>query len=664
MPLVHSPNFLADSPWLERLLERLPAASVAVLGDLCLDAYWLLDTRPTEQSIETGLAAHRVLRQRYSPGGGGNVAANLAALGVGQLETVGVVGPDLFGEELRRQFSARGISTAAIQCGPAGWQTLVYAKPYRDAEELNRFDFGAVQPLAGEVLASVLRALAAAADSCRVIVINQQVPGSWSAEVAPALNQLVASRPDRLFIVDSRDHAHELAGVALKLNLREAARLLGEPSESLGPEDALRIARALEARRQQPIFLTRGEHGLVLAVRGELYDIPGIDLPGAIDSVGAGDAALAALAAAFSVDAAPLDAGALANLAAAITTRKLRVTGTASPSELRAIGPAPDYVHAPRLAAQPRLARFIPGTNVELVSARVPAARFQHAIFDHDGTISVLRQGWEAIMEPMMVRAILGPRAATIDDATHARVVSTVRSFIDRTTGIQTLAQMKGLVDLVREFGFVPPAEVRDEHGYKAIYNESLLELVRQRRAQLARGELSVEDWQIKHARSLLERLRAAGVTLYLASGTDEADVIDEARALGYADLFGGGIFGAVGDLNIEAKRDVLARIVRATGAAGSEIVVVGDGPVEVREARKRGAFAVGLASDEVRRHGLDLRKRTRLIRAGADVIVPDFCHADALLSHLGLEPRAARSSADSRPDPVRRAPEFSQPLR
>ncbi len=633
----HVPTFLADSPWLDQLLVRLPAARVAVFGDLCLDAYWFLADAPSECSLETGLDAHKVHQQRYSPGGAGNVAANLAALGVSHIETIGVVGADPFGDELRRQLAARGLSLTSVNQGPAGWPTLAYAKPYRAGVEMNRFDFGAAQPLGGETLAAVIACLTEAARTCRVIVINQQVPQAWSDEVAPALNRLIAAHPQVLFIVDSRDHARDFSHVALKLNLREAARLLGESAESLGPEDALRLAHTLEARQRQPIFLTRGEHGLVLAVRGELYDIPGIELPGAIDSVGAGDTALAALAAAFAVDADPLEAGTLANLAAAITTRKLRTTGTATPAELRSIGPAPDYIYAPRLALQPRLARYCDHTHLELVSGRVPARPFRHAIFDHDGTLSVLRQGWEAIMEPMMVRAILGIRAATIDDAQHARVTATVRAFIDRTTGIQTLAQMKGLAELVREFGFVPEADVLNEQGYKAIYNDALLGLVRSRRAQLDRGELSPEDWQIKNAQPLLDRLRAAGVTLYLASGTDETDVAAEARALGYADLFTGGIFGAVGDLKIEAKRDVLLRIVSATGAPAEEIVVFGDGPVEMREGRKRGAYTVGLATDEVRRHGIDPRKRTRLIRAGADVVVPDFSQLDTLLDHLRL---------------------------
>jgi rfaE bifunctional protein kinase chain/domain len=635
--MIHAPSFLADSPWLDELLERLPSARVAVFGDLFLDAYWLLDAIPSETSIETGLCAHKVLTQRYSPGGGGNVAINLAALGVKGVEVIGLVGADMFGDELVRQFAARGLPVGNVLRGPPGWQTLVYAKPYKGAVELNRFDFGIGNPPPGDLGRQLLARVEAAASTCPVVVINQQVPGGWTAAMVSGINSLIGRNPRTLFIVDSRNHAGGFPGAALKLNQREAARLLGENGDTVASDDVPRLAAALQERQKRPVFVTRGECGLVLAVDGEMYEIPGIELPGAVDSVGAGDTALAALAAAFAVGARPLEAGALANLAAAITTRQVRTTGVATPGQLRAVGPAPDYVHATRLAEQPRLARHIPGTNLEIVTGRRPKERIRHAIFDHDGTISVLRQGWERIMEPMMIAAILGGRRAEVDDATHARIASAVRSFIDRTTGIQTLAQMKGLVDLVREFGLVPPGDVRDEFGYKAVFNEELLAVVRGRVAQLGRGELSPDDWQVKGARPMLERLQAAGVRLYLASGTDEADAAAEARALGYASLFDGGIFGAVGDLRIEAKREVLERIIRASGGSGGEIVVFGDGPVEMREGRRRGAYTVGIASDEVRRHGLDLRKRTRLIRAGADVIAPDFCQAEAMLAHLGL---------------------------
>lgn len=631
------PYLAGDSGWLEDLLSRLPGARVALFGDLCLDAYWLLDAAADETSLETGLAVHKVQTQRYSPGGVGNVAVNLAALGVSHIELIGIVGEDLFGDELVRQLAARRIPTDGVLRGPSEWQTLVYAKPYRGAEELNRLDFGGGNRFAAEVWPELVARLEAAAGRCPVVIINQQVPTGWAAGVVPELNALIARCPQTLFIVDSRHHAAAFTSAALKLNAREAARLLGEQTPS-PVDEAAHYAEVLARRQGRPVFVTRGEQGLVLAVDGGIYDVPGIELPGAIDSVGAGDTALAALAAAFAIKAAPVEAGMLANLAAAITTRQVGTTGTATPAQLRAVGPAPDYVYSPRLAAEPRLARYLKGTNIELVTGRRPGGRIRNAVIDHDGTISTLRQGWEGIMETMMVKAILGPRQSGIDDSARARVVATVRSFIDRTTGVQTLAQMKGLSDLVREFGFVPAAAILDEHGYKAIFNEKLLAVVRIRLAQLASGELGPENFEIKGARGLLERLNNAGVMLHLASGTDQADVASEARALGYAQLFTGGIFGAVGDLRIEAKRVVLERILGNDGLAGDSLVVFGDGPVEIREGRRRGAFTVGVACDEVRRQGLDLRKRTRLIRAGADIIVPDFAQLDALFACLGLQ--------------------------
>jgi hypothetical protein len=127
-------------------------------------------------------------------------------------------------------------------------------------------------------------------------------------------------------------------------------------------------------------------------------------------------------------------------------------------------------------------------------------------------------------------------------------------------------------------------------------------------------------------------------VKVYLASGTDEPDVIAEAKAMSYADLFEGRIYGAVGDVKVEAKKIVLERIIRENKLSGHQFMTFGDGPVEIRETRKRGGICVGVASDELRRFGLDLSKRTRLIRAGATLVVPDFSQMSTLLRLLQLQ--------------------------
>ena len=220
-------------------------------------------------------------------------------------------------------------------------------------------------------------------------------------------------------------------------------------------------------------------------------------LLGRIDTVGAGDSALAGIAAALAARRGAREAAELGNFAAGVTVQKLFTTGTASPAEVLAIGSDPDYVFEPELAADPHRARFHAGTGIEVVTAGPAGRRFTHAIFDNDGTVSTLREGWERIMEPMMIRAILGEGWRTAEERVHRAVQERVRDYIDTTTGIQTLVQMTGLVEMVREFGLVPADRVLDAKGYKAVYNAELLALVRVRLAKLERGEVAAEDFML-----------------------------------------------------------------------------------------------------------------------------------------------------------------------
>jgi phosphoglycolate phosphatase-like HAD superfamily hydrolase len=197
---------------------------------------------------------------------------------------------------------------------------------------------------------------------------------------------------------------------------------------------------------------------------------------------------------------------------------------------------------------------------------------------------------------------------------------------------------MKGLLDLIREFGIVQDDNILNEFEYKKIYNDELLIMVRDRENKLKSGELSREDFTLKNAVPFLQQLFDKGIKLYLASGTDVEDVKSEAAVLGYDHLFGDRIFGAVGGVKTEVKKIVLDEILDAIGESASDSVVTfGDGPVEIRETRKHGGITVGIASNEQKRFGLNEKKRSRLIKAGADIIVPDFTQSQKLLGLLNL---------------------------
>jgi bifunctional ADP-heptose synthase (sugar kinase/adenylyltransferase)/phosphoglycolate phosphatase-like HAD superfamily hydrolase len=628
---------------LSEILAAARGLRVAVLGDFCLDAYWALDDSCAEKSLETGLVTRAVSRQRYTPGAAGNVVMNLRALGVGRVDAFGVIGADPFGQELRARLGPADHDTDGLVCQATDWETHVYIKPCRGEREESRIDLGVSNRLADATADMLLGHLESRLADYHAVIINEQIACGihHSARFRTALAALVARHPRTLFLLDGRHCNDAYRGTIRKLNDHEALRLCGTEREANEPvlrSEAQAASETLYARWNTPVFITRGARGCLLCGPEGVQEVPGLQIVGRLDTVGAGDSMLAGLAVGLAAGRDALAAATLGNFVAGVTVQKLHETGTATPGEVQTIGSDPDYVYRPELADDPRQANLMRDTEIEVITAAPSGLAPTHAIFDHDGTLSTLREGWEAVMEPVMVQAILGPRASEADEALSRRVVARVREFIDQTTGIQTLTQMEGLVAMVREFGCVADAEVLDAGGYKRMYLAALMNRVRLREARLRRGELAVADLTIKGAVDFIRALHAAGVQLHLASGTDHADVEAEARAMGYAGLFEGRIHGAVDGLRTEAKKRVIERILADIGDAGrARVIAFGDGPIEIRETHKAGGYAVGVASDELRRFGLNASKRTRLIRAGADLIIPDFSQGPRLLALLGI---------------------------
>ena len=624
---------------IREILAKIENVTVAVYGDFCLDAYWMLDPRGSEVSEETGLHARAVARHYYSLGGASNVVANLAALKPKAIQVIGVVGNDIFGRELRRQFNELGVDTTHLVIQHENFDTVTFGKPYLEDVEEPRIDFGFFNRRSLATDQSLLNGIRHALHASDALIVNQQVPGSIANEsFIDQANLLFAEFGDKVVLLDSRHYGEKFKHICRKTNDREAARLNGVQvgrDEPVPAEDMKKYAANLYRQFNRPVFLTRGPRGILAADGEGIHEVPGIQLLKKLDPVGAGDTVTSALALCLGAGVLPAEAAEFANFAAAVTVQKLFQTGTANGEEILAVAKDPDFIYRPELAENHRKARYVAGTEIELCEESVPLGHIRHAVFDNDGTISVLRQGWEQIMAPVMIKAILGDRYETADEGLYQKAQRRVLDYIDKSTGIQTLVQMEALVEIVREFGIVPPEKVLDRFGYKAIYNEALMEMVSERIARLQRGQLDTGDYTIKGGIEFLKALRGRGVTLYLASGTDHADVVAESKALGYADLFNGGIYGAVGDITSCSKKMVIDRIVSENNLRGPELAVFGDGPVELRESRKRDGLAIGIASDELRRHGLNPDKRARLVKAGAHLIVPDFSQAAELLKLL-----------------------------
>ncbi|HEY3289286.1 MAG TPA: PfkB family carbohydrate kinase, partial [Anaerolineae bacterium] len=417
-----------------------------------------------------------------------------------------------------------------------------------------------------------------------------------------------------------------------------------KPNRPIDDIEANALLSGLTQNTPEAQFITRGDRGVLAGQHTVHHSIPGIAITGPVDPVGAGDASTAMLAACGAIQLDQRSSAILANLSASVTVRKLNQTGTASETELLDAARHLAYVYHPSLADDLRLAKTFGDSDIEIVDdSMVPVISpesfpFKYAIFDHDGTISTLRQGWETVMESVMVRAITGNRFQSVERSILQLVTGRVHEYIEQTTGIQTIAQMDGLVLLVHEFGLVSDNEKLDAWGYKRLYNDALMAMINERIARLRRKELDHDDFIIKGAVEFLQTLCDAAVSLLLFSGTDEADVMREAELLGYAKYFDGGIYGAKPNSRADTKDEILTSLLTSqvgtqidAATLGGKVLVIGDGPVELQLARRYGAVALGIASNEQRRFGLNPSKRRRLIRAGAHILTPDFSQARVL---------------------------------
>ena len=165
---------------IKEILAQIKKVKIAVYGDFCIDAYWLLDPRGSEVSLETGLQARAVGKHYYSLGGASNVVANLVALEPATIQVIGAVGDDIFGRELRRQFHEMNVDTKFLVVQKENFDTVTFGKPYLEDKELPRIDFGFFNKRSKETDDKLLKSLRSALQNCDALIFNQQVPGSFT----------------------------------------------------------------------------------------------------------------------------------------------------------------------------------------------------------------------------------------------------------------------------------------------------------------------------------------------------------------------------------------------------------------------------------------------------------------------------------------------------
>jgi len=625
---------------IKELLEKIKNVKIAVYGDFCLDAHWIMEPTGSEISVETGLKCEAVKSHHYTLGGASNVVANLAALKPECIYVIGVIGDDIFGREVLRQFKALGVDITYLFIAKKNYSTITFGKRYINEKEIPRIDFGFYNKKTKQIENRLVEGVRFALNSCNALIFNQQIPGTLSNNFIAQVNTLFEKFKDKIVLLDTRHYGNKIKNTYLKVNTFEAALLNNAEisRDSIIDLDTVKkFGKHLYCLYKKPVFITKGERGIAVFDSEGFYEVPGIHLYKKLDRAGAGDTVVSSLALCLAAGESPGNSAEFANFAASVTVQKLFQAGTASPEEILQIGKNADYIFQPELAEDYRKAAYLDNSEIELCQTRksIPLGKIKYAVFDHDGTISTLRESWEKAMEPVMIRSILGDKYNSVDEYTFLEVKNHVKSYINNSTGILTLIQMQALVEMVKQYGFIPKNKILDNYNYKKIYNSELMKFVNYRISKIKSGELSGEDFIIKGAIKFLKELKARGISLYLVSGTDHEDTLNEAKILGYSELFDGGIFGAPKDIPECSKRMVIEKLINDFNLKGPELVIFGDGPVEMREARRVGGVAVGVASDEQRNYGINYIKRTRLIKGGAHIIIPDYTQLNKILDLL-----------------------------
>ncbi|MDA8193382.1 MAG: HAD hydrolase-like protein [Thermaerobacter sp.] len=250
-------------------------------------------------------------------------------------------------------------------------------------------------------------------------------------------------------------------------------------------------------------------------------------------------------------------------------------------------------------------------------------------LFDFDGTISLLRAGWQTVMESVMWECLAAALPAESARSPRADWSHRIREYIAASTGIQTAEQMVWLREQVERVG---GARARSEWEYKDLYRRRLKSAISYRVAEVRSGEAPADRYLVAGSKALLSALQTKGFVLWLASGTDHDDLVEEAGVLGVSQYFFK-MLGAPDRSMANPKAHLLGQALSQWPARDAgRLAVIGDGPVEMELARRYGALALGIASDEGEAGISGAAKQKRLQAAGAHAVFDDLSDLDAIL--------------------------------
>ncbi|MBN1352882.1 carbohydrate kinase [candidate division KSB1 bacterium] len=326
------------------IVSNFPNLKIGVIGDFFLDKYFVIDPALAEVSLETGKPAHQIIKIYHSPGAAGTVTNNLRALEIGKIFAIGAIGDDGEGYELLQDLHQQHIDTAYLIQSKKMF-TPTYTKPLQiegDRQiEQSRLDIKNRKRLLPQIENQILMNIEKMLPELDGLIIADQVEepnfGIVTDNVRDALTDAGSRFPQKVLFADSRARIGLFKNMYIKPNKFEAYRAMYGKIKSgdIPIEEAREYGSELAKRGNHAVVVTLEKDGALLCESSRATHIPGIQVRGEIDSVGAGDSFAAGFTAARCAGSSDEEAAIMGVVVSSITIQKLGTTGTATPEEVR-----------------------------------------------------------------------------------------------------------------------------------------------------------------------------------------------------------------------------------------------------------------------------------------------------------------------------------------
>ena len=296
------------------ILKGFPGRRILVLGDVILDWYWW--GQASRLSPEAPVPVVRKQRTTLQPGGAGNTAANLAALGA-RVSLFGVVGKDGHADELRTALSAHGVDTGGL-VADAARPTTTKTRVIAAHQQVVRVDEESTNAISEAVVADVLKAVKKDLENADAIVISDYAKGFLTPDLLRAVLNESRRAGKRVFADPKGADASRYQGVfLLKPNRLELGLLTGLPTAT--HDEVLAAGSRLAASMPGThILVTEGSEGMTLFADSQAPEHLAPTPRQVFDVTGAGDTVLAVIAMGVTAGASWSQAMQLAAEAAAI----------------------------------------------------------------------------------------------------------------------------------------------------------------------------------------------------------------------------------------------------------------------------------------------------------------------------------------------------------